>query len=91
MNNNPYTSKYFTTNEMEVIEFNRFRIKECFSLFPFCFKHFVWTGKWFSKIKVKEQALKYRVQMFDDGWTYSFYWGGWNLVWEFVEIIEDDK
>jgi len=90
MNNNPYTSKYFVTDEMEVIKFDRFRIREYFSLLPFCFKYSVWTGKWFSKIKVKEQALKYRLRMFD-GWTYSFYWSKWNLSWEIVEIIEDDK
>ena len=49
---------------------------------------FVWTGKWFKKVKVLEEKIKTRYLEFDDGWSYRHYWGPWKENYEFVKIID---
>ena len=67
-----------------------FREREKFSFLPIILvsDRFVWTGKWFKKIKVLEEKIKTRYLEFDDGWSYRHYWGPWKENYEFVKIID---
>lgn len=70
---------------------DRFRIRNSFCIFPFIFTSngdYIKTGKWFSKIKIKQQASKFRVQHFDDGLTYQHFWGKWSLQWKTIDIVK---
>lgn len=76
----------------EVIKLDEFRIKRVYSLFPFIVvdgfdSDFIWTGKWFKWVSIKQQKIKERYAYFDDGWTYTYQWGNWNEAWKFVELI----
>jgi hypothetical protein len=87
-------NKYFKmmeNYEMEVLDETRTR--KTLSLFGFIlvdgFKNdFVWTGKWFKRVVIKEQKIKERYADFDDGWKYQWFWKEWKEDWKFVEIVK---
>ncbi len=79
------------TDSWQMIKLNEFRHRKVLSFFPFIvvngFKSdFIWTGKWFKFIYIKEQKVKERFLHFDDGWTYQDYWSKWKELWMFIKI-----
>jgi hypothetical protein len=72
-----------------------FRTKKVLSLFGFIVMgstnfdkgDYHKTGKWFKMVEVKQRKVFDRTQKFDDGWSYSYYWGEWKPSWKLEEII----
>ncbi len=71
-----------------------FRTRKVFSFFPFIivsgfkFKSdFIWTGKWFKFVEIKEQKTLERFSEFDGGWSYMHYWTDWKEKWKFISLI----
>jgi hypothetical protein len=80
-------------NNYQIIFLDVFRIRDSLSLFGFILvdyhsPQFVYTGKWFKFVKIKEQKIKYRFSDFDDGWSYQYYWKEWEYSYRFIEIIK---
>ena len=55
-----------------------------FIWFPTCIDE-----KWvfMKKVKVIERLYLNRWRQFDDGWSYSFYWGPWKEEWKYEKIL----
>ena len=75
----------------QMTKLEEFRTKRVFSLLPFIVVNgfendFVWTGKWFKFVEITQQKVKERYAEFDDGWSYSYYWGKWKECWYFLKI-----
>lgn len=77
--------------QYQQIMLDEVREREIFSMFPLWVVNdlFVWTGKWFKHVRIKEQKYKVRYSIFDDGWSYMNYWGNWKYGWEFLEIVKE--
>ena len=63
---------------------NRFRTKTVFRIFPFIFTDdgtYIQTKKWFSKIKLKQQASKHRFYFNNSK-------GKWLLRWKTIDVIK---
>jgi hypothetical protein len=48
---------------------------------------FIWTGKWFKFVTIKERKEKVRYTYFNE-WDYRDHWGDWKDRWVFVKIIK---
>lgn len=77
------------TYEYELLD--EYRFKRKLSILPFIVvdgidNQFIWTGKWFKWVTIREQKIKQRYSYFDDGFTYSSYWGAWFDGWVFHEL-----
>jgi hypothetical protein len=80
--------------EYQIKKLSKYRKRNKFSLFPFIVVNgfdsdFIWTGKWFKKIKITEQKIKERYLDFDDGWSYKYFWTKWKTKWKFLKIEDD--
>lgn len=75
---------------------DKFRVKKVLSILPFIVvdgekSDFHWTGKWFKYVTIQQQKVKDRYLEFDDGWSYTHYWGRWRTRWIFIKFVEDEK
>jgi hypothetical protein len=71
----------------------KYRERRRFSFFPWIVvsgfdTDYHWTGKWFQFVTIKEQLCEERHDKFDDGWTYTSYWGPWKKVWRLKSIVK---
>lgn len=75
---------------MKEILLNCFRIKKRISLFWLITDgvSIIYSHKFFGYVYTKEQKIKYRIAYFDDGITYTTYWGEWKERYKFIEIIK---
>ena len=46
-----------------------------------------WTGKWFKRIRIKQQLIEERFAYFDDGIDFKYKWDEWTPKWKFIKLI----
>jgi len=79
--------------EYQIERIEEYRERKKLSVLPFIIvdgftSDFIWTGKWFKYVTIKEQRIKERYLEFDDGWSYTHYWGKWKYGWKFLKLIK---
>jgi hypothetical protein len=48
---------------------------------------FVWTGKFFTLVTIREQKHRVRYTEYDSGWSYQEYWGKWQTQWVYKRVL----
>lgn len=78
--------------EWQVEKTKETRKKKVLSTFGFIVTNgekgdFIWTGKWFKFVTIKQRKERVRYTYFNE-WNYRDQWGEWKDSWVFVKIID---
>lgn len=77
--------KYSFEDENYRVEItNTFRKRKFISYLPFIKGEFCW----FKKVKVLERKSLVQYRLFDDGWTYQYYWNTPKEEWDIVKLLK---
>jgi hypothetical protein len=70
--------------DYEVRKTNITKQRELFAFLP------IWINskfRWLKRVKILERKYYSRRKVFDDGWSYQFYWTRWKEEWRTEQIL----
>jgi hypothetical protein len=78
--------------EWQIEKTDETREKKILSTFGFIVTNgergdFIWTGKWFKFLTIKQRKERIRYTYFNE-WNYQNCWGDWKDSWVFVKIVK---